>query len=225
MLVASDLTYRAGHTPGPLFLCRRRGTTSARGARLPMKRIIYLVCLLICCSLLLVFAGCPTASSKEAELIKGTIRRYNQLLIEGYKKMNMNPLQEVTTPEQAEKLYFHMAALGEGRLRLDSTLKDISFASIDMSKPGEATVITRETWDFTHVNLNTGGKFAEEKDFIYEMRYTLKSREGRWLITNVSTIGGTSTNTVIPWPEIDRQGRAKGPGHVDTGAAAPAGRP
>ncbi|WP_298440164.1 hypothetical protein [Geobacter sp.] len=190
-----------------------------------MKRIYYLGCLLICCSFLLAFSGCSTAESKEAELIKGTIRRYNQLLIEGYKRMNMNPLQEVTTPEQAEKLYFHMAALGEGRLRLDSTLKEISFTSVDMSKPGEATAVTRETWDFTHVNLNTGGKFSEEKDFIYEMRYTLKSRDGRWLITSVSTLGGRSTNTVIPWPEIDRRGNVKGAGPAGKGAEMPAKGP
>ncbi|WP_298268795.1 hypothetical protein [Geobacter sp.] len=157
--------------------------------------------------------------------VQGTIRRYNQLLIDGYRKMNMNPLQEVATPEQAEKLYFHMAALGEGRLRLDSTLKNISFVNIDMAKPDEATVVTRETWDYTHVNLNTGGKFDEEKDFVYEMKYTLKRRDGRWIITNVATLGGKSTNTVIPWPVIDRRRNAKHTGHTDAGAAAPAGRP
>lgn len=156
--------------------------------------------------------------------VKGTILRYNHLLIDGYKKMNMNPLQEVASPEQAEKLYFHMSALGEGRLRLDSSLKDVSFVTIDMSRPNEAIVSTKEIWDFALVNIDTEDKISEEKDFIYEMRYTLKILQGLWIITNVSTLGGTSTNTVVPWPEIDRQRNVKRPGHANPDAEPKAGR-
>ena len=177
-----------------------------------MKHVYYLFRFISCCLFLMIFLGCFKAESKEVKQIKGTILRYNQLLIDGYKKMNMNPLQEVATQEQAEKLYFHMAAIGEGRLRQDSSLKDVSFVTIDMSKPDEAIVTTKEIWDFTHVNIDTGKKLAEEKDFIYEMKYTLKIRQGRWIITNISTIGGTSTNSVIPWPEKDRQRNVNPPG-------------
>ena len=155
--------------------------------------------------------GCIPSAGKEDAPLKEVIMRYNMLLAEGYRKLNMNPLQEVATREQAEKLYFHMAAIGEGRLRLESTLKDIKFVKVVVGKDDQATAETKEIWDFTHIDINTGSKFAEEKDFIYEIGYTLKKLNGRWLITNVATISGTSTNTVIPWPQIDRKGQLKRP--------------
>lgn len=160
----------------------------------------------------ILLSGC-SMDSADSRAVKGVIKRYNQLLIEGYRTFNMNPLQEVATPEQATKLYYHMAALGEGQLRMDSTLKDIRFVTVAFPKPDEASVDTKEKWDFTHVNIKTGKKIAEEKDFIYEMGYTLKKVNGRWIISNVNTISGTSTHTVIPWPEVNRKGNVMPSGH------------
>jgi hypothetical protein len=97
-----------------------------------------------------------------------------------------------------------MAALGEAKLRMDSSMKGISFVKIEKPKPAEATVQTKETWDFTHINIATGKKFAEERGFVYEMRYNMKQEGNRWLITNVDTLSGASTNAVIPWPKEDR---------------------
>lgn len=155
---------------------------------------------------LCVFSGCGD-NRKEIQPVKATIMRYNQLIAEGYRKQNMNPLQEVTTKDQALKLYFHMSALGEGKLRMDSTLKHIEFTKIVFPKAGEATVETRETWDFTQSDMKSGKTYYEEKDFVYDMGYTLKREGSRWLITNVSTIAGTSTNTTVPRPKIDRMGK------------------
>lgn len=152
------------------------------------------------------FSGC-SAEQGDAGAVKATVMRYNQLIAEGYRQQNMNPLQEVTTKDQALKLYFHMSALGEGKLRMDSSLKNIQFTRILFPKPGEATVETRETWDFTQYDMKTGTKYYEEKDFIYDMGYTLKREGARWLITNVNTIAGTSANTTVPRPKIDRMGK------------------
>lgn len=152
------------------------------------------------------FWGCGD-NRRDIQPVKATIMRYNQLVAEGYRKQNMNPLQEVTTRDQALKLYFHMSALGEGKLRMDSTLKDIQFTNIVFPKAGEATVETRETWDFTQADMKSGKAYYEEKDFIYLMGYTLKREGTRWLITNVNTIAGTSTNTTVPRPKIDRMGK------------------
>jgi hypothetical protein len=166
---------------------------------------------------LAVFLGACNAKvaseAHEADPVKGTVMRYNQLVSEGYRKGDMNLMQEVTNHEQAEKLYFHMAAMGEGKLRLDSTLKDIKFVSIEFPHPDQATVQTRETWDFTQVDIRTEKKFAQEKDFIYQMGYLLKKNNGRWMVDSVSTIEGKSTNTVIPWPKTDRKGGVLPPDH------------
>jgi hypothetical protein len=161
---------------------------------------------------LLPLSGCSRNTGEDAA-VKSVIERYNQLLIEGYRKQNMNPMQEVATAEQAQKLYHHMAALGEAQLRMESTLRKLQFASVTFPKPGEAKVETRETWDFTQVKIATGEKYYAEKDFIYEMGYQLQKEGNRWLITNVDTISGKATNTILPRPESDRLGHIKTPGH------------
>jgi hypothetical protein len=160
--------------------------------------------LLVLC---LALSGCNGGSPEEGA-VKGTIMRYNQLVSEGYRKADMNRMQEVTTREQAEKLYYHMAALGEVHLRMDSTLKDITFLSIVLSAPDQASAETREIWDFTQQEIKTGKVFAQEKDFVYRMGYLLKKSNGRWMVSNANTIEGKSTNTVVPWPKLDRKGAA-----------------
>lgn len=156
---------------------------------------------------LFTLSGCRSGAVNEGDVqaVKAAIMRYNQLVAEGYRKQNMNSLQEVTTKDQATKLYFHMSALGEGKLRMDSTLKDIQFTNIVFPKSGEATVETRETWDFTQSDMTSGKKYYEEKDYLYVMGYTLKKNGNSWLVTNINTIAGTSTNTPVPKPKIDRK--------------------
>ena len=150
--------------------------------------------------------GC-TYGRNDAGEIENLIRRYNVLVILGYRNQDMNPIQEVATEEHARRLYHHMSALGEGGLRMESRLKNIRFKKTDLRDNADATVETEETWDFAHYRMATNEKYAEEKDFIYRMGYILHKKEGRWIITEVNTIGGTSTNTVIPWPVPDRKGK------------------
>ena len=153
--------------------------------------------------------GCTDNKSNvgsDAGAIQNIIRRYNTLVIEGYRNQNMNPLQEVTTEEHARKLYHHMSALGEGKLRMESKLKKIIFKKADQRSSTEVTVETEETWDFAHFKMENNEKYAEEQDFIYRIGYILQKKEERWIITQVNTISGTSTNTVIPWPQLDRKG-------------------
>lgn len=183
---------------------------SALPGRLSM---VLLAALLALCS------ACSMGNGGEIERI---IRRYNALLIQGYRTQNMNPLLEVTTHEHALKLYHHMAALGEGQLRMESRLKGIRFLNVDRRGSSEAMVDTEETWDFTHYRMGTQEKYAEEKDFVYRMGYALNRVDGRWVITRVTTISGTSTNNVIPWPVLDRAGRKVTPsGKAGTPAEHP----
>ncbi len=55
------------------------------------------------------------------------------------------------------------------------------------------------------------------------MGYVLNKQGGNWIITNVNTLGGTSTNSVIPWPEFDRYGNITNR-PPSTGATAPSSR-
>ena len=171
-----------------------------------------------------ILCGCLKESGKEERAVKETIMKYNVLVSEGYRKLSMNPLQEVTTKDVASKLYFHMAALSEGKLQLNSTLKDIAYVKIEFPRQDEAAVETREKWDFSQIRMNTGTTYAEEKDFIYEMGYLLKKENDRWIIQNVNTISGRSTHTVKPWPKSDRDGNGAF-AKISSAGGKPAGHP
>ena len=130
-----------------------------------------------------------SAVSSTSEESHRLIVRYNQLLSEGYKTTNMTRLQEVTTPELAEKAYYHMAAIGEGKSRMVSELKKINFTETDCSQSPKCRVVTREWWDFGYADVLTGKRSNEVKDYIYDVQYLLENRQGRWIITEITATG------------------------------------
>jgi hypothetical protein len=159
-----------------------------------MKLLYQLIALLV-----IIGASCSMPSD-EIEQVKWTVLRYNELLSEGYRKLNMNPMQEVATEDQARKLYYHMSAIGEGKLRMESTLKRLEFRNMEFAENGDAMIETREIWDFAHKFINTEKIYAEEKNFMYEMVYHLKKQKRRWIVTNVLVVSGASTASAFPWP-------------------------
>ena len=101
--------------------------------------------------------------------------------------MNMTDLQEVATREQALKAYNHMSALGEAKIRMESSLEDIEFTDIQLSDKDGAGVRTREKWSYTH--LGTDPKMPGQRvveGLIYNLSYELVRRDGKWLVSSVS---------------------------------------
>ncbi|MEI6702864.1 MAG: hypothetical protein WCL71_04925 [Deltaproteobacteria bacterium] len=129
------------------------------------------------------------ATSPAAEESHKLIQRYNQLLSEGYKTTNMTKLQEVATPELAEKAYYHMAAIGEGKSRMVSELKKLDFVETDCSKPASCRVVTKEIWDFAYADIITGARSNEVKDYRYDVQYVMENKQGRWIITEITATG------------------------------------
>jgi hypothetical protein len=129
------------------------------------------------------------AAAAPAEQSHNLIERYNHLLSEGYKTTDMTKLQEVTTPELAEKAYYHMAAIGEGKSRMVSELKKINFVETDCAKPPICRVVTKEWWDFGYADILTGKRSNEVKDYVYNVQYLVENKQGRWVITEISASG------------------------------------
>jgi hypothetical protein len=120
---------------------------------------------------------------------KNLVLRYNELLAFGYWHLDMNHLQEVASVPRAEKAYHHMAALGEGRVKLRSYLRDLAFTAVDAT-PGRVVLTTREVWDFAFHDLETGVVRDQQRGFVYLVTYTVVAQPGgRWLITDVGARG------------------------------------
>ena len=159
---------------------------------------------LIAATLLLSILGCQDSPSNKSGATPHTqssvkpnisdaayklIATYNTLLSEGYKSTNMTKLQEVTTPDLAEKAYDHMAAIGEGKSRMVSELKKMDFVETDCATPGKCRVVTKERWDFAYADVLTGARSNEVKDYLYDVQYVLENRQGRWIIVEITATG------------------------------------
>lgn len=134
--------------------------------------------------------GCTTAAmvNPEAPMVQEAVRAYNEALIEGFVSFDMNALNVTATEEQAQRDYYLMAALGEGRVQMFSTLVSIEFGEVTFPEEGRASVTTTEVWDYDHVSLDTSETVRTERGVVYNLRYDLIRSEDRWLVDNVTSL-------------------------------------
>ncbi len=122
--------------------------------------------------------------SDASVILKHVVIQYNMLLAEGYRKLNMTDLLTVATEERSQKVYYHMSALGEARKKMDAEQKNISFSNIKIISPDRAKVSTREEWDYTHTNIDSG-EIVSRSSVSYELTYALIKKNNKWLVSNI----------------------------------------
>jgi len=170
-----------------------------------MRRVLKMACI---CLAALAVAGCiaPSAPSPEEAAIRDVISRYNEMIIQGYRALNMNGMAQVATKLQSEDEYVYMSSLAEGGVRLDATLKDLQFLKVSVDATS-ATAETRETWDYRHYGRQDGKLVREENGLVYHLAWDLeKQPTGEWLVSDVRAISSTSTGA---------------PAQLETGAPMP----
>lgn len=156
-----------------------------------MRKFIVLV-------IVLLLSGCNVGSSginnsSEEKSIKETIREYNRLLSEGYMKMDMNDLRRVATREHVEKVYLHMAALGEEGKRMEALQRKLVFGKIRFLDKGNAEVQTSELWDYKHIDYLENKVVRVEKDVQYDLVYKLRKIPYHgWVVVDVRTAKDTA---------------------------------
>ena len=139
--------------------------------------------------MVVLLAGCGPCAGDDVKAARDTVLKYNQLLAEGYAKMDMTLLQKVATQEQAEKVYTHMAALGEAKIRMESQLVDIHFFDVRWPEENVAQVKTRETWNYTHVNIDAKmPRQTTVTGLVYTLSYVLLLQHGQWFVSSVTVL-------------------------------------
>jgi hypothetical protein len=154
----------------------------------------------------LLVAGCTPSSSPDDQAIRATITRYNTLLADGYRALNMNAMREVADQIQAETEYIHMSSLAEGGVKLDAQLRKLEFVHVSVEATS-AQAETRETWDYRQYSRATGALVMEQKGLVYHLAWDLARQDGgTWLVTDVRAISATTTaeptvvGTITPTP-------------------------
>ncbi|MDZ4178741.1 MAG: hypothetical protein U1E29_05865 [Coriobacteriia bacterium] len=131
--------------------------------------------------------SCAPESESGAHLeLESTVREYNRLLAEGFRTLDMGVLEPVATPEQADKEFAQMSALGEAGIRLDSTLVTITFDSIELAD-NSAIVETTEEWDYAQLDIESDDLISSQDGVAYELRYSLVRAPDRWIVTSVES--------------------------------------
>lgn len=143
---------------------------------------------LIALSLAAVVGCSPMVSDADVAAVEHTVRAYNEALIQGFVTFDMNALNLTATEEQAQRDYYLMAALGEGRIQMFSTLRSIEFGEVTFPEEGKASVTTTETWDYEHVSLDTSETVRTETGVVYRLHYDLVLQDGRWLVDRVTSL-------------------------------------
>lgn len=153
---------------------------SERPAGFNMKKMIALTLMFV-----VIYACAQSGDAEKKIVITHVVIEYNKVLSEGYRNMNMSRLLDVATEERAAKAYYHMSALGEGRIKMDAHQTKISFPSITIIAPDRAVVKTYESWDYTHINIDTN-EIITKKSADYSLTYSLIRKDDRWLVSNIS---------------------------------------
>lgn len=148
---------------------------------------------------LLLLGGC----AESTEPLTDTIWRYNSLLGEGYRNLDMSRLSLVATKGQAEKVYHHMAALGEGRMKMVAVLDSMDFLAVEPDGPARARVVTEEQWDYRYANIDTGHE-AMRNTVSYRLRYHLQRTDGIWQVGGIDIINTTNLDGGKTLPFLER---------------------
>ncbi len=132
------------------------------------------------------------APAEEAR-IRATIERYDAHLVEGYRTMDMNPLQEVATKLQAEDEYIHMSSLAEGGVRLLPELKSFELEKVSVEGT-RALAQTMETWDYRHESLATKKIVLVQRGMVYRLTWDLERHsDGAWFVSDVRAVEASTT--------------------------------
>jgi len=151
-------------------------------------------------TIIMLGAGCQYVDLHSSDtVITSAVVAYNDALIRGFAQMDMNELNRTATEEQAQREFYLMAALGESRVLMLSTLVDIEFGEVTFPADGEASVTTTETWDYVHESLDTSETVRSEQGVVYHLRYDLVLQDGHWLVDQVTSLDETpASEDAIP---------------------------
>lgn len=144
--------------------------------------------------LLIVLIISFSCSLRNMQAVEQTILRYNELLAMGYAEMNMSGLGEVATENQVAKVYIHMAAMGEGKVRIVSDLTNILIKDIGFPEWNVAQATTREIWNYVHINIKTQKIDKTVEGIEYKLLYDLVRHKGKWFVNDVVSITEEQAN-------------------------------
>ena len=126
----------------------------------------------------------PPADSRQPTIEK-TVTWYNAFLADSYRSLNTEALNRFASTKMVDTVYFHMAAIGEAGVKMDSKLKKITFTPLKETAPNTVEISTKEEWDYTYWDIKTGKRMFDNS-VQYSLTYKLEHPDDKWLVSAIT---------------------------------------
>jgi len=163
-------------------------------------------------TLLLSLASCKPPENNLQQELQETINTYNGLLADGYRRMDMNHLIQVATPQRARAAYHHMSSLGEGGVKMNSTQLTSDCSQAKQTSPDKAETICKEQWKYQYQAIENNNS-TPPISIKYTVRYTLAKKKNKWLVANLAILYSDRNS------DADQLSFLKRPANIPIGSA------
>lgn len=129
-------------------------------------------------------AACARSDREAAE----AVREYDEALVLAYRTGDVSRLSRVAAPGEVARVQVLVDLKAGSGLVLESTLESLETIRVETSRPGAATVETRERWRYFDRHLRPGEPPGPTIVAEMAMRYDLVREDGRWKVREVRTL-------------------------------------
>lgn len=143
---------------------------------------VYIVIVMV-----LLLCGCAKKESPEEYAVKVAVTKYNNAIIDLYKTVSPEKLNEIALEEESKKVQSYMSIFLAGKRLMEAEYQKIEFREV-IVEGDSATVKTSEDWTFRWIHFKTGEEIEPWTDIHYEMQYDLTLIDGKWMIAKATDI-------------------------------------
>lgn len=155
------------------------------------KTILYITIVMT-----LLFFGCAKKESPEEYAIKLAVTKYNNAIIELYRTVSPEKLNEIALEEESKKVQSYMSIFLMGDRLMDAEYQKIDFKEVTVD--GDSAIAkTSEEWRFRWIHFKTGEEIEPWTDIKYNMRYELTLVDDKWMIAKAVDIDAAEEATAL----------------------------
>jgi hypothetical protein len=147
---------------------------------------------LACAAGVLAAAGCgPRTSDPDVHAVRTTVVRYNQRLVEAYRRRAPELLEGIASPTEIARTSRLVTGLLARAQYMEARQDELRFESVRVSG-ANADADTEERWAYEHRSLASPDARVRAKEATYRLKYRLKREGGAWIVDEVLELGQPS---------------------------------
>ncbi|KPJ97919.1 MAG: hypothetical protein AMK71_12270 [Nitrospira bacterium SG8_35_4] len=126
------------------------------------------------------------ACSKDTVELQNTVTAYNKMLVEALAKPDENIMEYFTSDDELARIGAYILRLKTEKKIMISEIVKLEFVSIAVSDDKKnATVNTREEWNYHFVDDKTRERVTENETIEYENIYKLVNEQKHWVVDGI----------------------------------------